>query len=176
MKRISGFTMIEVLVTITVVAVLVSAAAPSFKITIQNGRISSQANDFLGALLYARSQAITVNSDVVVCTSTNGTSCANATDWSGGWLVGTGTPASITTVLRVHEAITSGSTLQNDAHAKNVVFKGGSGAPGSNIYFSLCDSRGESNGRSIYLSTIGEARVSPTVGKQINGADLDCTP
>lgn len=178
MKRISGFTLIELLVTITVVAVLISAAVPSFKTTIQNGRITSQSNDFLGALLIARSQAIAVNSDVVVCPSSDGTTCANATDWSVGWLVGTGSLASITTVLRVHEALVGGNSLQNDLHAKGVVFTGGSGIPkAGQINFSLCDSRGEANGRSIYLSPVGEPRVSPTAGKEIdNSTDMDCTP
>ncbi|HEX7964778.1 MAG TPA: GspH/FimT family pseudopilin [Gammaproteobacteria bacterium] len=179
MKRTAGFTLIELLVTITVVAVLISAAVPSFKTTIQNGRITSQTNDFLGALLIARSQAIAINSDVVVCASSDGATCANSTDWNVGWLVGPGTPSAITSVLRVHEALVGNNTLQNDLHAKSVVFTAGSGVPkaGTEINFSLCDSRGEANGRSIYLSFVGEARVSPTAGKQIdNTTDLDCTP
>src|SRR4051812_29790402 len=72
MKHMSGFTLIELLVTITVAGILMTVAIPSFKLSIQNGRLVSQGNDLLGTFLYARSQAIATNADIVVCASTDG--------------------------------------------------------------------------------------------------------
>src|SRR5690242_13973526 len=113
MKHQAGFTIIEVLVTITVVAVLVSTAVPSFTTTIKNGRLATQGNDLLGAFLFARSQAIAKSIDIRVCVSTDQATCASSSNWEDGWVVGvsdggtgiTGSP------LRVHEAITGGNTL-----------------------------------------------------------------
>ncbi len=175
MKRMSGFTLIEALVTMTVVAVLVSAAVPSFKTSIQNGRLVTQANDLLGALLYARSQAVASTGNVVVCTTTDNSSCSSAGNWANGWLVATtDSSGAIVTVLRVQTALAGNNTLTNDASVKKITFTKGSGIPtaGTNIYFTLCDSRGKTFGRSIYLSQVGEARVSPTVGYKIDSTAI----
>lgn len=177
MNRMSGFTLIELLVTITLVAILTTMAVPNFRTTIQNGRLVSQGNDLLGALILARSQAIANNAstNIVLCVSTDLTSCANSSSWESGWIIGiaNSTNTGITgTPLRVHEALTGSNTLRNDASAKLLVFTGGSGIPtaGSAINFTLCDSRGTTYARSIYLSAVGEGRISPTPGKKIDGS------
>ena len=56
--RQRGFTLLELMVTVTVLGVLLGLAVPSFTAAMRNNRIVSQNNEFIGALNYARSEAI----------------------------------------------------------------------------------------------------------------------
>jgi prepilin-type N-terminal cleavage/methylation domain-containing protein len=83
-----GVTLIEVLVVIIIVALMASMAAPSFSSFIANNRISSATNDLIADLMQARSTASTNGQKVVVCASTNGTSCSTVvSNWAIGRIV-----------------------------------------------------------------------------------------
>lgn len=58
MKTVNGFTLIELMVSVAILAILLGIGIPSMQVMIQNNRITSAANDFLGALGAARSEAI----------------------------------------------------------------------------------------------------------------------
>lgn len=61
-----GFTLIELMVTVTIAMILVMLAAPSFNDLIQRNRMTSQANDLLSLFQYARSEAVKSGNDVAV--------------------------------------------------------------------------------------------------------------
>lgn len=82
-----GMTLVELLITMVVAAILVSIALPSFKSMIDGSRTTATINGFIGFLQSARSEAIKRNTTVTVCRSTNGTSCATGTNWESGWIV-----------------------------------------------------------------------------------------
>ncbi|WP_292743448.1 pilus assembly FimT family protein, partial [Methylophaga sp. UBA3595] len=54
----NGFTLIELMITLVVVIILVSIAAPSFNAMIRDNRLATEANNFLGSLQLAKSEAI----------------------------------------------------------------------------------------------------------------------
>lgn len=98
--RTRGFTLIEMLVVITISAILVALAIPSFERASRSSQVSSAANALLAALDVARSEAIRRNVIVTVCRSLNpnadvGTAnCSSAADgnypdndWASGWIV-----------------------------------------------------------------------------------------
>lgn len=87
MKYAKGFTLIELMVTVSVAAILATIAAPSFTSFIQNTSQSSAFSQLQGDLNRARSEAIKRNVRMLVCNSTTGTSCSTATDWGSGWIV-----------------------------------------------------------------------------------------
>ena len=87
--RQSGFTLIELMVTIAVLAILLSIGIPSFAETIRNNRVASQTNEFLTALNLARSEATKRGLPVTICGAADADldSCSGTTDWSNGWVI-----------------------------------------------------------------------------------------
>lgn len=83
-----AFTLIELMVTLAVLAIVISLAAPSFSNMLQENRLSALTNELQGALQLARSEAVKRRVNVAVCRSNADQSdCENGTDWAGGWLM-----------------------------------------------------------------------------------------
>lgn len=85
--RESGLTLVEMLVTLAVAAILLAAAVPSFNALVQNNRAVAQANDLVAAMQTARGEAIKRGSPVTLCASSNQSSCNGGSTWSAGWIV-----------------------------------------------------------------------------------------
>jgi prepilin-type N-terminal cleavage/methylation domain-containing protein len=66
-----GFTLVELLVVMTISAILIAAAVPSFVWFMATSRTSDSTNTLLAGLQLARSEAIRRNMVVVVCRSLN---------------------------------------------------------------------------------------------------------
>lgn len=81
LARWGGFTLIELMVTLAVLAILATLAAPSFNNLINSNRLIGAANDLVAALQVARMEAIRRGESVVICPSTDGSVC-NGTEWS----------------------------------------------------------------------------------------------
>jgi prepilin-type N-terminal cleavage/methylation domain-containing protein len=81
-----GFTLLELMAALTVLAVLVGLATPSFKHFSANSRTSAGANNLMNAFAIARSEALHQGKLVAVCASGDSQTC-NTTDWSSGWIV-----------------------------------------------------------------------------------------
>ena len=87
-RRSKGFTLVELMVTIAVVAVLLAIALPSFRKVIQRNRVASASNDLLASISYARTTAINRGQLVSMCPSTDGANCTSAgRDFESGWIV-----------------------------------------------------------------------------------------
>ena len=82
-----GFTLAELLVVLTIVALLATVAMPSMAGVIDSIRISSASNVFLSNLQLARSEAIKRNSRVALCMSADGVVYASTGGWELGWIV-----------------------------------------------------------------------------------------
>lgn len=81
-----GFTLIELMITVAVLAIVMAIAIPSFTGLINSSRLTTQANDVVAALQMARSEAVRRNARVSFCGSANGATCVAAGNWSQ-WLV-----------------------------------------------------------------------------------------
>lgn len=85
----SGFTLIEMIVAVSIVAILASIAAPSFSGMLERNKASVAANEIVSALLLARSEALKRRNNITVCTSIDQRTCAGngEKDFSKGWIV-----------------------------------------------------------------------------------------
>lgn len=179
----SGFTLIELMVTLAVAAVVLTLGVPSFQQTIQNNRLVTQANNLIAALNMARSEAIKRGTNVTLCKRNSaGTACNNAGNWEGGWLLftdlngngafadnGNSTPceANEDCILRDFGALPSGFTLRTGANYTCwVSYRPSGGVSGSgssctgglaNDTFRLCRGTDAANARSIAVNTVGRA-------------------
>jgi type IV fimbrial biogenesis protein FimT len=77
----SGFTLVEVMITIAVLAVVLGIAVPSFSGVIAQNRLVAATNEVVGAVQLARMEAVRRNARVGLCPTTNGSACGGA-DWS----------------------------------------------------------------------------------------------
>lgn len=82
-----GFTLIELMVVVAVMAVLMSLAAPAMTSMLDAAKMSSLSNQLLSSLQFTRSEAIKRSGRVVMCKSTTGSSCALDGGWEQGWIV-----------------------------------------------------------------------------------------
>lgn len=80
----TGFTLVELLITLAIFVILVTVGVPSFKNTYEQIRADNGIREIQQALSYARNQAISYGATVTMCANNNG-SCG--TDWGDGYLI-----------------------------------------------------------------------------------------
>src|SRR5690606_34084363 len=85
-KKNRGFSVIELMIVLTIASILLAVSAPAFRSTLERVNANSQAKSLQSALKYARSEAIRRRSIVTVCGSSTGSDCA-ASSWGDGWIV-----------------------------------------------------------------------------------------
>jgi type IV fimbrial biogenesis protein FimT len=85
--RSRGFTLIELMVVLTIAALLFAIGVPMFRNAALGGRLSAAANNLLASIQLARSEAIKRNLPVTVCASSDGATCAGGGGWEQGWIV-----------------------------------------------------------------------------------------
>lgn len=142
-NRSSGFTLIEMMVTIAVLGILAMVALPNFQAWVESSRMTAQANDFLTALHMARSEAVKRNAPVTVAAKDGG--------WADGWQVLDADGA----VLRDFPALKGGGTLEGD---DTITFQPNGQAIATT--FELRSASGADPGRDIEIDLSGRASVS----------------
>ena len=113
----SGFSLIELMVTISIFAILVAVATPAFISTITGNKLGSARDNLISALQLAKTEAISRNTNVSICPSTDSATCSGSEDWSDGWIIyedtGVGTNSTVSTIIRVQEGVDNIETIHN---------------------------------------------------------------
>ncbi|MBL8264077.1 MAG: GspH/FimT family pseudopilin [Xanthomonadaceae bacterium] len=81
-----GFSLIEMLVTLAVLAIVIGLASPLFTTMTNRNRLTGAANETVAAFQIARSEAIRRNVRTVICESVDSVTCRNGSPWRG-WIV-----------------------------------------------------------------------------------------
>ena len=193
MKKINGFTLIEMMVVIALLGILISVAIPSFQEMIKNNRSTSLINTMQGSLMYAKGEAITIGQSVSLCKrdgTNGGVVCDNSQNWEDGWIVFrdvnangvidaedcTTTTADCT--LRLSEALKPPITLRSNGTIGNTITFDSRGFAQNTGVFSLCDNRGASEALGINVALTGTLRrLTDTNADGINddnGTNITC--
>lgn len=169
MLKQTGFTIIELLITIVIAGIVMTIGIPSFTGSIRSSRLTSNINELVTALNLARSEAVKRNQPVSVIKT--------GTEWEDGWDVitdldedGVLDVADNDTLLRTYGARPNGFTLRaTTTYANKVVYEasGLSSAAGS---FVLCDNSDGDNVPDPYTSRL---LIINTVGRVRMGIDAD---
>ncbi len=86
-KNHMGFTLIEVLVTVSISAILLSIAVPNFTKMIKSNRVTAATNEVVAALMLARSEALKRNDNISICASTDLQTCSQSLQFEEGWII-----------------------------------------------------------------------------------------
>jgi len=176
-------TLVELVITLTVIGVLLSIATPSFEDLIRSSRITMESNRIISDIKLARSEAMKRNVEVILCRSGNPNAAApvcGGTEkiWTSGWLIFASGDANVTfepatdTLLKVSQAV-QGAGLDiktNGAADTNLRFNtdATTNEGGDTAQFALCDARGEDDGKLIEIPAVGRPRLANAVA--------NCTP
>jgi len=164
----SGFTLSELLITLTIGGILLSVAVPSYSLFVRNSRQVSSANELLGSFRLARDLAISRNARITVCPSSDGTDC-DAVNWDQGWIVFADTDGdrSVDATETIDRAVTDvGTPSMTSAEFGNFIIYRPNGRVMVNTVaensgeMTLCDQRGSDYARVIIVDLSGRPRVS----------------
>jgi type IV fimbrial biogenesis protein FimT len=196
LQRTSGFTLLELIITIVILAIVASFAVPSFRETILNNRLTAQINEVSSLMSFARSEASKIQDGVItVCASSDGAACSGANTWEAGWIVMRDLDgdrvfdAGDDQLLRISQALEGGNTMRiaglTSGGGSFVQFSGNGFPVPSGIGLSaagtitVCDSRGTGTARAIVISVSGQTRLArDTSGNGVlndhNDANVTC--
>lgn len=145
--RVRGLTLVELMVTIAVLAILLAISIPSLTDSTLGSKLRSQANDLAAGALLARSEAIKRNQSVTLCASSNGSTCTGA--WINGWIV----RATDGTVIHAHGEAENGFLINGTV---------------TSIQF-------QPTGAGATTATLTVCRSSPSVGSQERVVTISAT-
>jgi len=162
-----GFTLLDLLVSVAIISILLTVGVPSVKATLRDAHLTTLANDLLGALILARSEAIRRGVTVVVCKSADGIQCGGL-GWDMGWIVFVNSdedspPVVDTTeeILRRYEALPANYSLAANHNFVNQVSYRPTGRSNTMGRFVFChDQLVKDHSRALFVSISGRARVA----------------
>lgn len=109
-RRSDGFTLLELMLVLAILALLTTLAAPSWRAFLASQHHSIAVNELMAALRYTRSEAVKSGLRVTACTRTGTAQKCGDSNWSDGWLVfidgnSNGSREDDEKILRQHEAL-----------------------------------------------------------------------
>ena len=160
----SGFTMVELMITITIAGVVAAFGVPSFTQAIQNSRLTTSANELVASLGFARSEAVKRNQAITVRKSLS--------EWEDGWIVFVddnedGVKDLGETMLRVYDGMPNNYTLRSTGINRVTFQSTGISGNGS---FVLCEN---GDGNNIPEAFTSRVVIINTVGRVRMGVDTD---
>lgn len=188
MKPTSGFTLIELMVTLVVVAIILLVGVPNFQEFIKSNRLTAQSNGFVSDLHLARSEAIKRSARVTMCKSSTLTACTTSGGWEQGWIVfsdqGTvGTVDSSDTIVRTNGPAQGSITIRGNGLVKDRISFLSSGiVEPNNGTLIICDDRikdfatEKAKARAVVISRAGRIKIIKGDDSNLSDTITNCTP
>ena len=180
-----GISIVELVVSLAIVAILATTGVPAFSSFIQSNRLNESSFDMLATINLARTEAVKRRTRVLLCRSADPTlptpSCGgSANTWTTGWLVfasgdsnstyeaGTDTLLGIGLVDSSKVTVITNGTSDNNLEYNS---DGTTNESGGTARFALCDQRGGAQGRQINIPPHGR----PKFVKGNSASPINCT-
>jgi len=158
-----GLSLIELMMTLAVLATLISVAAPAFGKLIQSTEAHTSRSALTTALNTARILAASKNVHVVVCPSADQQYCGHTTEWQHGWLIfidadDDGLRDADEELLSVAQAQPPGVAILSTVGRTRIDYRPDGSATGSNVTFTVCDRRGADEATALVINNAGRVR------------------
>ncbi len=160
----SGFTLIEALIAMAIVAIGLGIAVPAYSNVAAATHTGSARIDLGESLVTALDHSLLTQVDVIVCSSIDGATCSGSVDWTQGWIAfadidGNRARGPSETLLRRQSPLQGGTHLRSTAQRTRILFQPHGGvSAGSNVTFTICDSRGPAMATTLVLANSGRLR------------------
>jgi len=167
MKKNSGFTLLELILTLTLISVVTAFAIPSMTAFTKNDRLVTNINSMVGHLAYARSEAVKRSQQVSVCVSNNtdtpNPSCTGG-GWEDGWIVYIDADANNSfdaneEVIKAHGPFAGNNAVTPNNVGTQVIYDNRGYLASNTGSLLLCDERSGPHGKTINISTTGRVRM-----------------
>lgn len=162
--RPRGFTLLELLVTVSIAAVLLGLAVPAFGGMWRNSQRTVAVNALIHGIFLARSTAITRDHAVTICRSPDGQSCSNGMiNWQDGWIVFVNLDRDDPPIRDGDEPVLAvqagwtGGTITSNRHSYSFRPHQHRVVNGTVVF---CDRRGSAEARAIIINSVGRPRVA----------------
>lgn len=167
MNRQHGFTLIELMITLGIAAILLTVAVPGFNTTIKNNRLITHTNLLVSSISLARSEAVKHGRTATVCVSSDQATCTAETNWELGWMVwvdlNTNNQPDAGEERRFIQAFPQSTTLTSAVSRLNFTAQGAAANDAtSGATLDLCDNRAGETGRQIGISATGRTSTTST--------------
>ena len=169
-----GLTLPELLVSLSIVSTLTISGVTHVTALIQQNRMTTEVNQFVTALMLARSESVKHGRRVVLCPSRDGFNCGPGTDWSRGWILFASDDREHDPdepLLRAGSPLAAGIEMHSSNRRRRIVYQPDGSSGGTNSSFTFCDSRRQARPRVICLSNTGRSRLTHT---RCNGRPISC--
>ena len=159
-----GFTLIEATLSLAVLGIVAGIAIPTVTGTVSAAHAGTAKSAMVETFSKALTHSTITGVEVVLCPTSGGDACIDTTDWSGGWIAfadidGNRSRGPGETLLQKQAAFAHGVHLRSTSGRKRLVFQPqGGAAAGSNVTFTLCDSRGTAKASTLVLANSGQFR------------------
>lgn len=163
-RRRRGFTLVELVVTLAIVAVLATIALPAFGKLIGRTRAQVARSDLEYSLNHARLAAVSRGLHVVACPSSDFDDCAATTHWHSGWLLFAdvdhdGHRGADEPVIATNQARDAGVGILATVGRLRVDYRPDGSASGTNVTLTVCDrAAGTQDASTIVISPSGRVR------------------
>ena len=167
-NQINGFTLIELIIALSIISILSAYALPNYREFKQNQTMTQQINRLSATINFARNQSIISGQHVILCASQSFTACDGNSQWHKGWMVFADSNHNRTfdgSDRMLLNENSMGNDLQAVAsvHRPIIRFDSTGFAPGTNLTIRFCDDRGVDHGKAIIISNVGRPRIAQQV-------------